>query len=57
MRTNDIVLRVFLLVKPPFLDETEALHGAKRIGFDRASIISSCAKPSRPAWWISTKWR
>jgi hypothetical protein len=30
LRGNDIALRVFVLVKPPFLDEAEALHWAKR---------------------------
>jgi uncharacterized Fe-S cluster-containing MiaB family protein len=30
LRENDIALRVFVLVKPPFLDEVEALHWAKR---------------------------
>ena len=30
LRDNDIALRVFVLVKPPFLDEAEALHWAKR---------------------------
>jgi hypothetical protein len=30
LRENDIALRVFVLLKPPFLDEAEALHWAKR---------------------------
>ena len=30
LRTHDIALRVFVLVKPPFLDEAEALHWARR---------------------------
>jgi len=30
LRENDITLRVFVLVKPPFLDEAEALDWAKR---------------------------
>ena len=30
LRTLDIALRVFVLVKPPFLDEAEALHWARR---------------------------
>jgi len=30
LREQEIALRVFLLVKPPFLDEAEALHWAKR---------------------------
>jgi len=30
LRANDIALRVFVLVKPPFLDEAEALDWAKR---------------------------
>ena len=30
LRENEIALRVFVLVKPPFLDEAEALHWAKR---------------------------
>src|SRR5438105_584543 len=29
LQENDIALRVFILVKPPFLDEPEALHWAK----------------------------
>lgn len=30
LRANDIALRVFILVKPPFLDEVEALYWAER---------------------------
>jgi hypothetical protein len=30
LRANNIALRVFVLVKPPFLDEAEALHWANR---------------------------
>lgn len=30
LKKNQIALRVFILVKPPFLDEAEALHWAKR---------------------------
>jgi len=30
LRANNIALRVFVLAKPPFLDEVEALHWAKR---------------------------
>jgi len=30
LRANHIALRTFVLVKPPFLDEAEALHWAKR---------------------------
>jgi uncharacterized Fe-S cluster-containing MiaB family protein len=45
LRQNDIALRVFLLVKPPFIvDEVEALHWAERsidFAFDcGASVIS-----------------
>jgi hypothetical protein len=44
LRTHDIALRVFVLVKPPFLDETAALHWAKRsidFAFDcGASVVS-----------------
>ncbi len=30
LRSHDIALRVFVLVKPPFLDEADALHWARR---------------------------
>ncbi len=30
LRAHDIALRVFVLVKPPFLDEADALHWARR---------------------------
>jgi radical SAM enzyme (TIGR01210 family) len=30
LRANNLALRVFILLKPPFLDEEEALHWAKR---------------------------
>jgi uncharacterized Fe-S cluster-containing MiaB family protein len=44
LRENDIALRVFVLVKPPFLDETEALQWAKRsmdFAFDCGATVVS----------------
>ena len=44
LRENDIALRVFVLVKPPFLDEAEALHWAKRsmdFAFDCGAAVVS----------------
>jgi hypothetical protein len=44
LRKNDIALRVFILVKPPFLDEAEALHWAKRsldFAFDCRATVAS----------------
>ncbi|HKS38598.1 MAG TPA: hypothetical protein VJW76_15505, partial [Verrucomicrobiae bacterium] len=45
LRTNDIALRVFVLVKPPFvLDEAEALHWTKRsidFAFDCGATVVS----------------
>jgi hypothetical protein len=44
LRRNSIALRVFILVKPPFLDEDEALHWAKRsldFAFDRGATVAS----------------
>lgn len=44
LRENKIALRSFVLVKPPFLDEAEALHWAKRsvdFAFDcEAAVVS-----------------
>jgi len=44
LRQNEIALRVFILVKPPFLDESEAFHWAQRsIDFafdDGAAVVS-----------------
>ena len=44
LRKNEIALRVFILVKPPFLDEDEALHWAKRsldFAFDCGASVAS----------------
>ncbi len=44
LREHDIALRVFILVKPPFLDETEALEWAKRsidFAFDCGATVAS----------------
>ena len=44
LRENDIALRVFVLVKPPFLDEAAALHWAKRsidFAFDCGATVVS----------------
>ena len=50
LRLNDIALRVFILVKPPFLDEVEAFHWAARsidFAFDcEASVVVLI--PTRP---------
>jgi len=50
LRENDIALRVFILVKPPFLDEASALHWAKRsldFAFDCGATVASLI-PTRP---------
>jgi radical SAM enzyme (TIGR01210 family) len=44
LRRNGMALRVFVLVKPPFLDESEALHWAERsidLAFDCGAIVVS----------------
>lgn len=44
LRQNEIALRTFILVKPPFLDEAEALHWARRsldFGFDCGAGVAS----------------
>jgi radical SAM enzyme (TIGR01210 family) len=44
LRTHDIALRVFILVKPPFLNEAEALEWACRsidFAFDRGATVAS----------------
>jgi len=44
LRQNEIALRVFILVKPPFLDEAEALHWAQRsldFAFDCGASVAS----------------
>jgi radical SAM enzyme (TIGR01210 family) len=44
LRGHDIALRVFILVKPPFLDEAEALEWAKRsidFAFDCGATVAS----------------
>ena len=44
LRENCIALRVFILVKPPFLDEAEALLWARRsidFGFDCGATVAS----------------
>jgi len=44
LQKNDIALRVFILVKPPLLDETEALLWAKRsidFAFDCGATVAS----------------
>jgi len=44
LRENNIALRVFVLVKPPFLDEAAALHWAKRsidFAFDCGATVVS----------------
>ncbi|MEK6302949.1 MAG: radical SAM protein [Acidobacteriota bacterium] len=50
LRQNDIALRVFILVKPPFMEEGEALHWAARsidFAFDcEASVVALI--PTRP---------
>ncbi len=50
LRNNDLALRVFVLVKPPFLDEATALHWAKRsidFAFDSGATVVSLI-PTRP---------
>ena len=50
LRANRIALRVFVLVKPPFLDEAEGLHWAKRsldFAFDCGASVASLI-PTRP---------
>jgi uncharacterized Fe-S cluster-containing MiaB family protein len=50
LRKNSIALRVFVLVKPPFQDEAEALHWAQRsidFAFDCAATAVSLI-PARP---------
>jgi radical SAM enzyme (TIGR01210 family) len=49
LREHDIALRVFVLVKPPFLDDGEALHWAKRsldVAFDCSATVA-CLIPTR----------
>ncbi len=44
LRKHEIALRVFILVKPPFLDEDEALHWAKRsldFAFECGATVAS----------------
>lgn len=44
LRDNGIALRVFILVKPPFLDEAEALYWAKRsldFAFDCGATVAA----------------
>jgi radical SAM enzyme (TIGR01210 family) len=44
LRQNEIALRVFILVKPPFLDDEEALHWAKcslDFAFDCGATVAS----------------
>jgi radical SAM enzyme (TIGR01210 family) len=44
LREHGIALRVFILVKPPFLDEAEALHWAQRsldFAFDCGATVAS----------------
>jgi len=44
LRQNEIALRVFILVKPPFLDESQALHWAQRsidFAFDCGATVVS----------------
>src|SRR5438876_7007399 len=44
LRRNQIALRAFILVKPPFLDEEEALFWAKRsldFAFDCGATVAS----------------
>jgi hypothetical protein len=50
LRRNEIALRVFILVKPPFLDEGEALEWARRsvdFAFDCGATVASLI-PTRP---------
>jgi len=44
LRQNNVDLRVFILVKPPFLDNSEALYWAKRsidFGFDCGATVAT----------------
>ncbi len=44
LREHDIALRVFILVKPPFMDEDEALHWAQRsldFAFDCGATVAA----------------
>lgn len=44
LREHDIALRVFILVKPPFMDEEEALHWANRsldFAFDCGATVAA----------------
>jgi hypothetical protein len=44
LREHDLALRVFILVKPPFLDDAEALHWAKRsldFAFECGATVAS----------------
>lgn len=50
LREHDIALRVFILVKPPFLGETEALYWAQRsldFAFDCGAAVAALI-PTRP---------
>ena len=50
LRENDIALRVFVLIKPPFLDELESLDWAQRsirFAFDCGATVVSLI-PTRP---------
>jgi len=50
LRQNGIALRVFILVKPPFLDEAEALYWAQRsldFAFDCGAAVAALI-PTRP---------
>jgi radical SAM enzyme (TIGR01210 family) len=50
LRQNGIALRAFILVQPPFLDETGALHWARRsldFAFDCGATVASLI-PTRP---------
>lgn len=50
LRSNGIALRVFILVKPPFLDEEEALYWAQRsldFAFDCGATVAALI-PTRP---------
>jgi len=48
LRSHDIALRVFILVKPPFLDEAEALEWTRRsidFAFDRGATVAALIPP------------
>ena len=45
---NQIALRVFVLVKPPFLDETEALSGQCARSISRLTAVRRSSRSSRP---------